>query len=134
MSETTAPTGGSNVINHNKQQELYVKRCNNVFEEMTKAGYKDIQLNIMEARVKDILEKGKETDTSGNSDDTSANNDKKRKVTLIIGGLPYKQVPFAPYINLLKTNPDLYAEKALKGKEKTQEQDQAKPTQDQQGR
>lgn len=90
MSETTAPTGGSNVLNNKKQQELYVQRCNDVFEKMSKAGYKDLVLNIMEARMKDSFEK--ETDSADSTgEDTSANNDKKKESSLLIGNLPFKK-------------------------------------------
>lgn len=123
MSETTVPTGGSNVLNDKKQQELYVKRCNDVFESMSKAGYKDVLLNIMEARIKDVVEKGKDTSTdNAGGEDSTANNDKKRETTLIIGGLPYKQVPFAPYIDLLKSPKDYIEKRVNKSREKEVEQ------------
>ena len=119
MSETTAPTGGSNVLNDNKQQELYVKRCHDVFENMSKAGYGDVVLNIMEARMKPELqiETNNPTDST-TSGDATANNDKKKETTLLIGGLPYKKMPFEPYINLLKTNPEFFSERGVKVKEK----------------
>ena len=130
MSETTAPTGGSNVLNDKKQQELYVKRCNDVFESMAKAGYKDLVVNIMEARMKPELEKESEVGStdSATGEDASANNDKKRVTTLLIGGLPYKKIPFAPYINLLKTNPELFTERGIKLRNKLKEH---APTQEQ---
>lgn len=118
MSETTAPTGGSNVLNNKKQQELYVQRCNDVFEKMSKAGYKDLVLNIMEARMKDSFEK--ETDSADSTgEDTSANNDKKKESSLLIGNLPFKKIPFGPYIDLLRNQSEInFTERSVKGKAK----------------
>lgn len=102
MSETTTPTGGSN-------KELHVEKTNSTLEEnMKKAGYDNLVVNIMEARIKD--EKMMEAENTGanssgnDSSSASTNNDKKKKVTLIIGGLPYAKVPMAKYIELLNPN------------------------------
>lgn len=118
MNQNTSSAGGSKTLNDKKQQELYVKRCNDVFESMSKTGYKDVILNIMEARMKDTIELNKDESTDTANSEDSTGSQKKKEPTLLIAGLPYKKMPFEPYINLLKTNPELYTERSVKGKDK----------------